>query len=122
MAGTLTAVKARVADTAETKPGIFTTEFWLTSIGFVAGVVQEAVGVFNIHDVTVMKVQAFIVGVYAVSRGLAKQGQSYYPPFAPDVDPKTGLPTGATGAIITNESELEPGDLPDEGPTRPTAA
>lgn len=66
----------------ETRPGKHTTEFLLTAGAFALGVLQEAIGVFNIHDATVLKAQAFLIGLYTLSRGLAKQGvpAAQFPP------------------------------------------
>lgn len=58
----------------ETKPGYKTTEFWVTAAALLVTTLQEAVGLFNITDPTVIKVQGIIVAAYAVARGLAKAG------------------------------------------------
>jgi hypothetical protein len=58
----------------ETKPGVMTTEFWITVVGFALGVVQEAVGVCHISDSRVVLFQSVLLAAYNVARGLAKQG------------------------------------------------
>lgn len=65
---------ANVPVSNETKPAIYTTEFWLTVLALVAGVVQQAVGLFNISDSRVLLFQSIVLALYNVSRGLAKQG------------------------------------------------
>jgi hypothetical protein len=63
----------------ETKPGIYTTEFWATVIGVVLGIVQQALGPFNVGDRTVLIMQAVLLGAYNVSRGLSKSNVPYTP-------------------------------------------
>ncbi len=60
--------------TTETKPGYKTTEFWVVLVGFVLGVFQEAVGVFNVSDARVTTLLTILASAYAVARGLAKAG------------------------------------------------
>ena len=56
----------------ETKPAIRTTEFWLTILGNLAAIVLQVAGVLPAE----YAIPAQIAGnaVYALSRGLAKQG------------------------------------------------
>jgi hypothetical protein len=62
-----------VAGSTEARPGIMTTEFWLslimTATVIVAGYVSDA---FNVD--TAWALGAGIIAAYAVSRGLAKAG------------------------------------------------
>lgn len=60
--------------TTEAKPGIKTTEFWIVVAGFVLGVIQEAVGVFNVTDQRVTTMLGVLLSAYAIARGLAKSG------------------------------------------------
>lgn len=66
----------------ETKPFYKTSEFWAS----VAAVLTVLAGL-EIHD----RVKAYVVGgvtiAYAISRGLAKQGQPYDPVNPADVTP-----------------------------------
>lgn len=81
-------------ETTETKPGVYTTEFWLTLITVLAGLIQQAAGVFNISDSLVLKLQFGLVSFYALARGIAKAGQ---PNFVND-DPGPVDPTPSLGS------------------------
>ena len=76
----------------ETRPGWKTSEFWVLVIGLVVTTFQEAVGIFNIHDATVLKVQAFIVAAYTIARGLAKVGVANVAPAVPMVTTTSSAP------------------------------
>jgi hypothetical protein len=77
----------------ETRPGWRTTEFWVLVLGLVVTTTQEAVGIFQIHDVTVLKVQAFIVAAYTISRGFAKAGIPNVVPETPSITSTSSAPT-----------------------------
>ena len=83
----------QVAVAVETRPGWKTTEFWLSSIAVLAGTVQQAVGLFNITDRNVLLFQAIVVGLYTVSRGLAKAGVPNIAPDLPSVTTTSSAPT-----------------------------
>jgi hypothetical protein len=59
----------------ETKPGVYTTEFWVNIATQALGILQ-LVGVTDIHvsDKTVLLVQGIVAGAYTLSRGWAKSG------------------------------------------------
>lgn len=63
-----------VVNSGETKPALYTTEFWLTVLALAVSVVQQAVGLFHISDSRVLLFQSIIVSAYAIARGLAKNG------------------------------------------------
>lgn len=93
--GTLSAGAVAV----ETRPGWKTTEFWMLVVGLIVTTVQEAVGIFNITDPTVLKVQGLIVAAYAVARGLAKAGVPNVAPALPAITTTSSAPTSEeTGA------------------------
>lgn len=81
----------KVVAPQETKPAAKTTEFWFTVVFVALSVLQQAIGVFNIHDATVLKGQAFVLGLYLVARGWAKSGVPWQgdvvPGPQPQVDP-----------------------------------
>lgn len=58
----------------ETKPGVYTTEFWVSVALIVLGALQQAVGLFNISDARVATLQTIIAAAYAIARGLSKAG------------------------------------------------
>lgn len=66
---------SQLTSTTETKPGVYTTEFWTMLIGQVLGVLQLA-GVLDIAvgNKYVVLAMAILGGLYQASRGLAKQG------------------------------------------------
>lgn len=59
----------------ETKPGVYTTEFWTMLAAQILGFLQ-LLGVTSagIPDKWVLIGQGFIAGLYTLSRGFAKQG------------------------------------------------
>lgn len=64
----------------ETKPGYLTTEFWITMLGNLGGLLN-LVGAWNfVPNTWIVGALAVINGLYAVSRGQAKQGVAYTPP------------------------------------------
>jgi hypothetical protein len=65
---------ASLTSTTETKPGVYTSEFWVTLIGNILGIVQMVLGPVNVNDNRVVLALAIINGLYAASRGLAKAG------------------------------------------------
>lgn len=67
-------MSAVTREPSETRPGYKTTEFWLMVVALSVTTLQEAVGIFNITDPTVLKVQGLVVAAYALARGLAKVG------------------------------------------------
>lgn len=73
------ALPVEVTATTETKPGVYTTEFWITLFGSVL----SAVDLLGVADLVPDKYSAIalavIGGLYSVSRGFAKQGQPYVP-------------------------------------------
>lgn len=58
----------------ETRPGIYTTEFWKTLILNVLGAAQLLFGPVDVNNKYVVLAMAIITGSYTASRGLAKQG------------------------------------------------
>ena len=66
----------------ETKPGIYTTEFWVQIFGQAVGLLQLT-GAWqyapNSSNKYVMIAMAVLGGLYAVGRGQAKQGVAYNP-------------------------------------------
>lgn len=73
------ALPVEVTATTETKPGVYTTEFWVTLFGaLVTG--ADLFGVAELVPDTWAAIGlAVITGLYSVSRGVAKQGQPYVP-------------------------------------------
>lgn len=63
-----------VVNTSETRPGIRTTEFWTTIFANALGSFELVFGGLNIDNENVMLAMAIVNGLYAASRGLAKQG------------------------------------------------
>lgn len=64
----------------ETKPGIYTTEFWTTTLAMILGVIKVSGLVdINLQDKWVVLAMAVIGGLYNVSRGIAKQSVPYRP-------------------------------------------
>jgi hypothetical protein len=59
----------------ETKPGVYTTEFWVNLATQALGILQ-LVGVtsINVSDKTVLLVQGIVAAAYTLSRGWAKSG------------------------------------------------
>ena len=59
----------------ETKPGVYTTEFWVNLATQVLGIIQ-LVGItdLNVSDKTVLLVQGIVAAAYTLSRGWAKSG------------------------------------------------
>lgn len=59
----------------ETKPGVYTTEFWVNLATQVLGILQ-LVGVtgLNVSDKTTLLVQGIVAAAYTLSRGWAKSG------------------------------------------------
>lgn len=64
----------------ETKPGYQTTEFWVTILTALAGLINWT-GIWdfmsNYHSGVIA---AVVAAAYTVSRGIAKQGVAYTPP------------------------------------------
>jgi hypothetical protein len=59
----------------ETKPGVYTTEFWVNLATQALGILQLAgVTNLNVGDKTVLLVQGIVAGAYTLSRGWAKSG------------------------------------------------
>lgn len=59
----------------ETKPGVYTTEFWTMLAAQLLGFLQLfGVTSAGVNDKTVLLIQGAIAGLYALSRGFAKQG------------------------------------------------
>lgn len=70
--------------TRETKPGIYTTEFWITIFTNLAALVDIAgADYLNTQNRYVVLAVAVVNGLYAVSRGRAKQGIPFEPPVPP---------------------------------------
>lgn len=64
----------------ESKPGYLTTEFWITLFSNLGGLLN-LLGAWNfVPNKWVVIAMAVINGLYAVSRGQAKQGVPYNPP------------------------------------------
>lgn len=82
----------------ETRPGWKTTEFWLTALLLLGGVVQQAVGVFNIPDKTVLQVQFVLAAAYTIARGLAKVGVPNVPAVV-EGDPADTRAHGEAGYV-----------------------
>lgn len=59
---------------SETRPGVRTTEFWTMLFSNVAGLVQLTAGPVDVSNRYVAIGLAVVNGLYAVGRGLAKQG------------------------------------------------
>jgi hypothetical protein len=94
----------RITESTETKPGVFTTEFWIT-LAINVVMVLDLLGtgwMSSLPDRYEAIALAVVNGLYFLSRGLAKQGQAYYPPAAPHAD--------------LDESELQSGDLETDVP------
>lgn len=73
------ALPAEVTATTETKPGVYTTEFWVALFGSALSAV-DLLGVADlVPDRYAAIAIAIIGGLYSVSRGIAKQGQPYVP-------------------------------------------
>lgn len=70
----------------ETKPGYQTTEFWLVIATNVANIILAMSQVTDAK--TAVMLATIGNGIYAVARGLAKQGVAYMPPAQPDVPKK----------------------------------
>jgi hypothetical protein len=68
------AVNTSLTTTTETKPGVYTSEFWAMLVGNILGIVQMILGPVNVSDNRVALVMAIITGLYQASRGLAKAG------------------------------------------------
>lgn len=83
----------RFTENTETKPGIFTTEFYV-AVATILCIVLDAIPSPERFE---GPIAALIAAVYALSRGIAKNGVQHYGPARqePDLD----------------LSELEPGDL-----------
>lgn len=64
------------AATNETKPGVYTTEFWVSVTLIVLGALQQVIGLVNVSDSRVALFQTIVAAAYAVARGLSKQGVS----------------------------------------------
>lgn len=63
----------------ETKPGVLTTEFWITVFTNLGGLLDLTnLWHFVPHNWVVLAL-AIVNGLYAVSRGQAKQGVAYDP-------------------------------------------
>lgn len=63
----------------ETKPGYLTTEFWVTMFGNLSGLLN-LVGAWDfVPNKWIVIALAVLNGLYAVSRGQAKQGIPYTP-------------------------------------------
>ncbi len=58
----------------ESKPGVKTSEFWVTAFSNALALIQLIAGPVNVSDGKIATVLAIINGAYAASRGLAKQG------------------------------------------------
>jgi hypothetical protein len=67
-------VSGGVVNTSETRPGAKTTEFWVTLFTNALGVFELVFGGLNVDNENVMIALAVINGLYAASRGIAKQG------------------------------------------------
>jgi hypothetical protein len=65
------------AKVQESKPGVRTTEFWVSLFSNVAGLIQLTTGTVDVSNKYVAIALGIINGAYAVSRGLAKQGQPF---------------------------------------------
>jgi hypothetical protein len=89
MAGTINTATVAV----ETRPGWRTTEFWILVLGLVATTLQEAVGIFNISDPTVLKVQGLLIAAYTLARGIAKAGVPNVVPTTPSITTTSSAPT-----------------------------
>jgi hypothetical protein len=71
----------------ESKPGIKTTEFWVTIFTNIIGLIQVSTTTLDSStNKWVVIGLAVINGLYAASRGIAKSGQPYLPP-EPDYAP-----------------------------------
>ena len=62
-------------------------------LGLVVTTLQEAVGLFNITDANVLKVQAFIIAAYTIARGIAKAGVPNVVPATPSITSTSSAPT-----------------------------
>lgn len=97
MAGTTRAVRPTtnldVPIAVETRAGWRTTEFWLVVLAVLAGIVQQAVGVFNITDQRVLLVQGILLAAYGLSRGFAKSGVPNVAPVQPVITTTSSAPT-----------------------------
>lgn len=58
----------------ETKPGITTTEFWVTAVSNVAGILTLLSNGIGGNNKYVLGALGVVNGLYAIARGLAKQG------------------------------------------------
>lgn len=58
----------------ETKPGVFTSEFWTMLFTNILGVIQLLGGVVDVNNKWVVLAMGIITGLYNVSRGFAKAG------------------------------------------------
>lgn len=75
-----TQVELTATTISETKPGYKTTEFWLTLILIVGGVLDETnAWHFMPHNWAAIGM-AVVAGAYSLSRGKAKQGIPYEAP------------------------------------------
>ena len=63
-----------VVTVSETRPGVTTTEFWVTMFANALGTFELVFGGLNVDNENVMIALGIINGLYAASRGLAKQG------------------------------------------------
>jgi CHASE2 domain-containing sensor protein len=67
----------------ETRPGIWTTEFWSAAVAAFVGLVLIILGVFKANDMLLQMGIALVggsVASYGISRGIAKHGVPANPP------------------------------------------
>lgn len=61
----------------ETKPAIYTTEFWVHNIAML-GTILNLIGAWNfVPNTAVLWFQAIVTALYMLSRGIAKQDVPY---------------------------------------------
>ena len=96
----------------ETKPSFYTTEFWLTIATNLATILMALAGVLDPQYATV--VMAIANALYALSRGLAKQGVS------PSGVPASGVAQVITGTVETGvQVQAPPAAKPPIGGAQP---